>query len=128
MIKTKSKKAFATMLLGISTVSFCTPAFAAETTPVEKTAPTVIATENVKAVQPRAATYEITGDYVRLRTGPSLSSSTIGYLMKGDIVAFGHGVDPIYADGHYWYSVQVVSGGLYLSTGYVAGDYLLEIG
>lgn len=127
-MNTNSKKALATALLGLTTVSFCTPAIAADTMVAETPSVNVIATARQTAVQPRAVSYEITGNYVRLRTGPSLSSSTIGYLMSGDIVTFEHGQDPIYADGHYWYAVQVVSGNLYLSTGYVAGDYLLEIG
>ena len=122
-----AKKTIATLLVGCSVLGAGMPAFAADTTmPEVKDAAAI--TENVASIQPRAASYEITGNSVRLRTSPSLSSSTKGYLAKGDLVAVGHGEEAVYADGYYWLPVQVTTGSLKGSTGWVATTYMTEIG
>ncbi|RJG22840.1 hypothetical protein DQX05_16280 [Paenibacillus thiaminolyticus] len=72
-----------------------------------------------------AASYEVNADGVRLRTNPSLSGTTLGLLYKGDLVAAGHGFDPVYADGYYWLSVYSHK---HKASGWVAINYLTEIG
>lgn len=123
----KTKKVVATVLLGCSVMGVGMPAFAADAA-IPEMKNTVSITANDSVVQPRAASYEITGDYVRLRTGAGLNSSVVGYLMKGDLVHAGHGVDPVYADGYYWLPVGVNTGDLQGKSGWVATKYLYEIG
>ncbi len=123
------KKTIATALLGCTVLGTGMPAFAADTAIIETKDSSAI-TSTVSSVQPRAASYEVTGDYVRIRTAPSLSASSLGYLMKGDLVAVGRSEsqNPVYADGYYWLPVQVTTGNMAGTSGWVASNYLFEIG
>ena len=124
-----TKKLTATALLGCSIMSIGVPAFAADTDiPVVKNVTAI--TETASVIQPRAASFEVTGDYVRLRKNPNTSSATIGYLMKGDLIAVNGeaAANPVYADGHYWVPAQVTVGSLAGNSGWIAMDYLVQIG
>jgi len=73
----------------------------------------------------QSATYMVIGDGVRFRSAPSLSGTVLGLLYYGDLVNGPHGVDDVYADGHYWKNVYSYKHGTW---GWVAADYLVEIG
>ncbi|WP_129599649.1 SH3 domain-containing protein [Anaerophilus nitritogenes] len=72
----------------------------------------------------RSATYEVTSNNVRLRSNPSLSSTVLGHLMKGDMVNTGE-YETVTADGYEWLNVYSYNHGVW---GWVAIKYLDQIG
>ncbi len=78
-------------------------------------------TNNAAYVQPRTASWEVTGNLVRMRTEPSLSGTVIMLLERGEIVYEAAGYDHVEADGYTWVCVTCNRTGW---GGWVATEYL----
>lgn len=74
-------------------------------------------------ITPYTSTFEVTGTGVRLREKPGTSSKIVRILNKGEWVSGGRQFED--KDGYTWTWVQCQSD---LATGWVAIDYLNEIG